>query len=136
MIDTNVHPRYLLISTGSGLGPIYSIYHDLLYRDSYEQIVHLFGEKTTTNLLPSVLQSFATNPNDRITQQITLSRQNDPAYHYGRVQSLLPHAISRLEVIQDTTVYICGKPAMVDDVTEILISTYGCTPTQIHSEKY
>jgi ferredoxin-NADP reductase len=48
---------YLLISTGSGLTPIYSLYQTLMTNDKYTKIAHIFGERHQDYLIDNITSS-------------------------------------------------------------------------------
>jgi len=54
MTDDGMYDHYLLISAGSGLSPIYSIYQDLLSQDRRIRIANIFGERRYADVLADV----------------------------------------------------------------------------------
>jgi ferredoxin-NADP reductase len=131
---------YLLISVGSGLSPLYSIYNQLVASRQYSQIYHLFGERYISHI-PQTIQEILEVSHDHIWSRVYLSREDKKnlvwhpwLYHHGYVQAGL-HDILPTLPRTDIQIYICGKPTMVDDVTDILLAS-GYDKAYIHSEKY
>lgn len=87
----------LLISTGSGLSPIYSHYRHLL-NDPDIHIAQLYGERFAEYLLPSTLEAMSIQ-SDRILNIITLSKEpsNSPHRRKGYVQDYISEALAFLK---------------------------------------
>jgi NAD(P)H-flavin reductase len=152
MTDDEQFDDYLLISAGSWLSPIYSIYHSLLQSSRSIRIANIFGERYFSHVLPCVHHDWVENiwslswphidptltplltPNN-IYSQCFLSQDEHGGYMIGRVQLWLVNALDRLATTQ-IKVFICWAPAMVDEVRNLLIAEYGIDPTQIKFEKY
>ena len=117
VLQTPHATKYLLIATWSGLGPLWSIYQTIKHCD----LIFLFWERYPDQVLDSITHWFALD--DRCT--LFLSSQ------WEYVQHWLDRAIALLWI--DMHVYICGKPAMVDDVKSIL---HARGIVHIFDEKY
>lgn len=142
MVDKNISGRYLLISTWSGLSPITSLY-TALRKNPQNKIANLFGERYHAHVLPSVEKLFSENT-DHIYHQLFLSKQEwlssswiqpkSAKYSLWRMQGWLDNALAFLWTT-DISVFICGKPEMVDDVRKILTEKWVDT-SRIQFEKY
>lgn len=133
-------PNVLLVSIGSGITPILSIYQHLL--DSWHQrkICNLFGERENGHLLTSIVDLFNIE-RENVKNLIYLSQQETLDSKFwtlnsrsGRIQAGIDEA---LEFVgrENTKVFICGKPEMVDDVRKIL-EEKGIVKERIVFEKY
>lgn len=117
--------EYLFIGTGSGLAPLHSIYTWL----SHSTKKHIcYGERTSNDLLPQIISSLW-------KENIILSREEHPDFWNGHVQSRLHELVWRMYNLNDVGVFLCGKPAMVDDVKNQLIAL-GIPAGNIKDEKY
>jgi ring-1,2-phenylacetyl-CoA epoxidase subunit PaaE len=142
MIDYWDCDDYLLISAGSWLSPIYSIYHSLLLSGRQIRITNIFGERYFSHILPCVHQDWVENVwfnssigVDNIYSQCFLSQDECEGYYLGRVQLWLANALDWLQTA-NIRVFICWAPAMVDEVRNLLIAEYNIDPSYIHFEKY
>ena len=134
-VDTQKSTHYLLISTGSGLTPIWSHLQHLSTQTSIDpniRIAHIYGERNKESLIPSLTQQ-RINTN-HIHHRLHLSRDTQPWRRDWYIQASLDPALSRLGT-RDCQVFICGKPVMVDDVIQQLTSL-GIASQNIHREKY
>ncbi len=137
MVDTQKHHNYLLISVGSGITPLYSIYQKLIQTSDYERIARLYGEKFTKNLLPNLVTEWTFNESPSCRHRCHLSREQGelPAgWHSGRVGESLEEALAYLG--DDAGVYLCGHPAMVDEMRHILIEEKWFAKEDVKFEKY
>lgn len=165
MVDHGEVDNYLLISAGSWLSPIYAIYHSLLTSSRSVRIANIFGERYFSHILPCVHHDWVENVwsmllwNSPHLEQQWIPEKVDPIltpscnfswsiysqcflsadehewYNIGRVQLWIANACDRLATT-DIRVFICGAPAMVDEVRGLLIAEYRIDPTYIHFEKY
>lgn len=62
-VDRQQHKNYLLVSTGSGLGPNLAWHERLVHSGDFDKIVHLYGERTIEELLPSTIGVLASSAN-------------------------------------------------------------------------
>lgn len=134
--------NYLLISSGSGLWPIRSIYTSLQNSSKFLKIYQIFGEKNFDELLNledfKITNSDNTNniyKNNNITNIVTFSRQKIDWYREWYVQSYISDGLSDLWISDKLRVYICGKPAMVEECVEILLEKW-VDKQYIYHEKY
>lgn len=134
MVDQKLTSNYLLISVGSGLSPMVSLYI-ALQENPNNKIANLFGERYHAHVLPSVEALFS-KQSDNVYNQLFLSKEENLSAQYtlGYIQDGLEKALQFLGS-SDISVFICGKPEMVDDVKRKLIDT-GIEPQRIKAEKY
>lgn len=128
---------YLLISSGSGLWPIRSIYNTAKSSWRYNKIVQIFWERSLDeipDLQDIIEQSKITDHEKYIKNILTLSRQRIDWYRQGYVQDWIEEELSDLN-IEKLNIYICGKPAMVDE-SIIVLNNLWIDNSKIHFEKY
>jgi ferredoxin-NADP reductase len=134
-VDTGVSRNYLFVSVGSGLSPCFSLYQQLLQTWSYDKIVNLFWERYLDHIPEQVLQHYSLQ-SDTIYNQICLSQEEHISQwmRKGYVQDGLDNALEFLNT-SDCTVFICGLPAMCDDVAQRLVDRWF-EKSQMIIEKY
>jgi len=140
MTNTHAHDNYLLVSVGSGLSPMLGLYESIVAKQQDAKVVMLYGERYANQILPSTLELFSkTSGNTKKT--LFLSREKDTpsipiSCHYQDwyVQDWLDEALTFLDTT-DISVFICGKPEMVDDTRKHL-STHWIDPQHVKFEKY
>lgn len=129
--DPHLCQRYLLLSTGSGLTPILSHYQTLISRDDV-RIAHLYGERVSDFLIDDIIDQ--RHNTDRIRHYLTLSQWRKQGWHSGYVQQGIEGALHWLGGT-DIVAMLCGKPSMVDEVRELLLS-HWVVSERILFEKY
>jgi ferredoxin-NADP reductase len=136
MVDHHQAGNYLLMSIGSGLSPIYSLYNHLIDTSHFDRLVNIFGERYRDNVIDEVEQSFSLQ-SDRVKNLCYLSKEKNLTKHrrLGYIQDGIHEAIEFLGINENLHVFLCGKPEMVNDVIHILISA-GLDKSQIAFEKY
>ena len=142
MTDDESTDNYLLISAGSWLSPIYSIYHSLIQSSRNIRIANIFGERNFIHVLPRVHDDWVEHiwstwiiDSTNIYSQCFLSQDEHEWYMIGRVQLWLINALDWLAT-KDIKVFICWAPAMVDEVKNLLIEEYYIDPSNIKFEKF
>ncbi len=146
MTDTWAHDNYLLISVGSGLSPMIGLYESIVAKQQFSKVSMLYWERYADHVLPSTKELF-TKEIDNTKKTIFLSREKERRdnteennawenlrYHDGYIQHGLDEALQFLGTT-DVSVFICGKPEMVDEVRWIL-EAHGITKEQVKFEKY
>jgi ferredoxin-NADP reductase len=136
--DSDTHPRYLLLATGTGVTPYRAMlpqFAKLLAKGGRE-VVLLYGARNETELLyGEEFEAFA-QANPGFTFHGCLSRQPRavPRAHdrSGHVQSVLAEIAPSAE--RDIA-YLCGNPNMVDAGFNAL-KEFGLPIPQIRREKY
>ncbi len=121
----------LLVATGTGIVPVWSMLHDQLERDHDRSITLFWGLRSERDLyyqneLEALARKYA-----RFTAITTLSRP-EPGWTgaTGRVTRLIDEHVRS---VANLSVYLCGNSAMIADVMA-LISKKGLCP--IYREKY
>ena len=111
------HQTYLLISTGSGITPIYSIYQTLVASGQYDKIAHIYGERHQDFLIDSI--SSSRQDSEHIKHFLYLSQDQKNGRQKGHIQASIDKALQFLDT-KNIQVYSCGKPSMVEDIAKIL----------------
>ena len=139
MKDSGEHAKYLLISTGSGVSPMVSLYTQLRKNEN-NIIVNIFGERYHRHILPSVEKLFSES-NEKRKNILFLSQEEDidsisgaAPYRAWHVQLALDEALQTLHD-KDMTIFICWTPVMVDDVRQMLTERWF-SKEQMKFEKY
>ena len=136
--DSDTHPRYLLLATGTGVTPYRAMLpqFEKLVAGGDREVVLLYGARNETELLyGEEFEAFA-RANPGFTFYGCLSRQPRavPRAHdrAGHVQSVLAEIAPAAE--RDIA-YLCGNPNMVDAAFNAL-KEFGLPIPQIRREKY
>lgn len=119
------YSEYLFIGTGSWLAPLHSMYI-WLGENVKKQIC--YGERMSDDLIPQIINNLG-------KENIILSREEHPDFSTGHVQNRLHELVWRIDNLNEVGVFLCGKPAMVDDVKNQLIAQ-GIPAGNIKDEKY
>ena len=144
LVDGWENTHYLLVSVGSWLSPMIGLYESIVAKQqNTSKVAMLYGERYLNQVLPSTLELFSKNLENTMCQ-LFLSREDDdffkknsierPVSKKGYVQAGLDEAMEFLGT-NDVSVFICGKPEMVDDVKAILIEKW-VDVKNIKFEKY
>lgn len=123
---------YLLISTGSGITPMYSIYQTLILHWNYSKIAHVFGERHQHYLIENIITSWTNT--EQIKHFLHLSQDTKTWRASWHIQSSIDPALVFLDT-SNIQVYICGKPIMVEDVVQQLLQRW-ISIENISFEKY
>jgi NAD(P)H-flavin reductase len=144
LVDGWESTNYLLVSVGSGLSPMLGLYESIVAKQQdATKVAMLYGERYLNQVLPSTLELFSKNLENAMCQLYLSREDNDfsekdsikrPVSIKGYVQSGLDEALEFLGW-KDISVFICGKPEMVDDVKKILMEK-GIAGEMIKFEKY
>ena len=136
--DTDTHPRYLLLATGTGVTPyraMLPVFEKLLAKGDRE-VVLLYGARNEAELLyGEEFEVFAqTHPGFSFygclsRQPRAVPRSNDRAGHVQSVLAELQPSAGR------DIAYLCGNPNMVDAGFNAL-KEFGLPVPQIRREKY
>lgn len=119
-VDDGASRNYLFIWVGSGLSPCFSIYQQLIRTDQYNKIANLFGERVLDHIPWEVLDAYSIQ-SEKIYNRICLSKEQNiwSGMKSWYVQSGIDDALAFLAT-QDMTVFVCGLPAMCDEISQIL----------------
>lgn len=126
--------RSVLVATGTGVAPFRGMLQKLWSEGCESQVTLVFGVRYEENLLyrAEFEQMVAEHENFRFWP--SLSRPGDSwGGRRGHVQAHVLEAVG--EKVSETTVYICGLKAMVDDLRAQLKGA-GLERKQIVYEKY
>ena len=121
ILEENETTNYLLVSVWSGLGPILSIYRTFLKSWKYNKLVNIFGERYEDTIVKDILEELSIN-NEKTKNIIHLSREEKEWFETWYVQESFADAVKFLW--EDTVVYMCWKPSMVDESVEKLIDLW------------
>jgi len=121
----------LLVATGTGIVPIWSMLHDRLERNYARSITLLWGLRSQRDLYYQDELTALTKQHANFTAITTLSRP-EPGWTgtAGRVTKLVEE---RIPSVANLAAYLCGNSAMLADVMA-LINKKGLCP--IYREKY
>jgi ferredoxin-NADP reductase len=136
--ETDSHPRYLLLATGTGVTPYRAMLPQIgkLLAQGGREVVLLYGARSEAELLyGEEFEAFArTHPG--FAFHACLSREARavprPGDRHGHVQHVLAELAPRAE--RDIA-YLCGNPNMVDAAFAAL-KEFGLPVPQIRREKY
>ncbi len=121
----------MFVATGAGIAPFISIIQALITTKFAGKVSVYFGVRTYGDAL--FLDFFEKAKKELKDFELTLclsQEQNSPYGRYGRVTSLFDYTQA-----QESDVYICGNPNMVDELKSTL-EKLGIHEEQIHSEKF
>ena len=121
----------MFVATGAGIAPFISIIQELINQKFTGKVAVYFGIRTYGDAL--FLDFFERAKAAFTDFELTLclsQEQNSPHGRFGRVTSLFDYTQA-----QESDVYICGNPNMVDELKGTL-EKLGVSPDQIHSEKF
>jgi ferredoxin-NADP reductase len=136
--DTDTHPRYLLLATGTGVTPYRAMLPQFkqLLANGGREVVLLYGARNETELLYGEEFEVFAQSTPGFTFHGCLSRQPRavprPNDRSGHVQSVLAELTPSAE--RDIA-YLCGNPNMVDAAFNAL-KEFGLPIPQIRREKY
>jgi ferredoxin-NADP reductase len=139
--------KYLLVSVGSGLSPMVWMYNSLIAKSTTQNIAMLYGERYGQHVLSSTVALFKQSPTNS-HNRLFLSREADSPLPQDRTDELRERWILQDWYVQNglesaltflwtknISVFLCGHPAMVDDVRAKLVE-YGIEGKNIQFEKY
>lgn len=121
----------LFIATGTGMVPIFSMIEQLSFEKYSQNVWLLYGNRTKADFYykEEFLELWKNISN--FENYYCLSSENIVWFTHARVTNFLsPEMIKKYEEF-----YICGNPAMVDDVREIL-ENFWVEKNKIFFEKY
>lgn len=136
-----------LFATGTGLAPYIAMLRDPHIWETYQQIVVSHGVRFAADLgYQDELNEFANQFPDRFHYVPSLTREECDGVLHGRIPALVEdgqlESSAGIELeANDTTVLLCGNPAMLDSMVEHL-ETRGLkehrrkSPGQIVLERY
>lgn len=126
LLKAPVHEDLWLFGTGTGLAPYIAMVRDPLVWEQYKRVFIVHGVRQLNDLayteeLKKLSQKYA----GRFKFFQTLSREKIPGYGSGRITDLLENGQLESEAGQainkwNSTVLLCGNPAMLDSMEAIL----------------
>lgn len=122
---------FLFVATGTGIGPLRAMIHQLFHLDTQRQVTLVWGLRSQRDLY--FQEDFAAlarrHPN---FSYVTTLSQPAPGWAgaVGRVTTLLPERIRRVDHLE---VYLCGNGEMITAV-RAYIKTLGLCP--VRTEKF
>jgi len=124
----------LLVGIGTGLAPLRAMQQAALAHDPNHRITLLFGARTETDLLWHEEFQRLTLQYPHFVFEPTLTHPSSTwSGRRGRVQEHLANLIQPL--LPDVSLYLCGRPSMVDDCTMRAVDL-AVPRTRIFSEAY
>jgi 3-phenylpropionate/trans-cinnamate dioxygenase ferredoxin reductase subunit len=113
----NLANRLVLIATGTGFAPIWSIANAAISENPDREIVIVVGAHTIESLyMARALFRIAAYPNVKIIPVASVPQKISKVVRHGRPTDFLP------KLSDEDIVYVCGAPLMVDAVKEIVKS--------------
>lgn len=115
-----------LIATGTGLAPYIAMLRTPEPWDKYKNIIVVHGVRHAKDLAyTEELRKLETTYPGRFSLVQTLSREQSNAALFGRIPRLFENREIEMEVgidclPEDSTVLLCGNPAMLDSMEEVL----------------
>jgi len=135
--DFHLHPSdnpLLLIAGGSGLSPIFAMLQDALADKVHRPTTLLFGARTQRDLYAQdEIHEIASQWSAPFNFIPVLSEESGDSQWSGArgfVTGLLPSLVT-----PDCHAYLCGPPAMIDSVTDVLRSS-GVSHSHIYLDRF
>ncbi len=128
----------VLVGTGTGIAPYRSMIPSLeLALDAGRQIDLVFGARSRDQFLYDAEWKELAAAHTNFNYWRCASRDPDPAAWEdgGGIVGRVQHALDRIETSEDAIFYLCGNPAMVEEVTERLQAD-GRDRRSIRTEAY
>jgi len=119
ILEEDKNTNYFLVSVWSWLWPIFSIYQTLKNSGNYNKIVNIFWERHKDDIVDFVLETMKNFESEDTKNYFHLSREEKDWFKTWYVQSSFEDAINFLWK-DNIKVYMCWKPAMVDESIEKL----------------
>lgn len=119
-------PRYYAaFAAGSGITPVLSILKTVLQTEPHSRFVLVYGNRTPSETIffKELLELQLKFP-DRLFIEFVYSKSKEADSHYGRIdQSTVNYVVkNRFRNQEFTKFYLCGPEAMINHVTEVLLS--------------
>jgi ferredoxin-NADP reductase len=74
----------LLISVGSGITPVYSMYQRLIHTGHHKCLARVYGERTIDQVIPEMITEWAFNQSPHARHRCHLTRADDESLPVGR----------------------------------------------------
>lgn len=137
----------VMVSTGTGLAPFVSMVRQHLHNPHYRSFTIIHGARYAADLAYKEELEILAKNNPKFSYLSAVTREEGPwEGHRGRVQQFLEPAkyeawTGRKFNPADMQIFLCGNPAMIDELTPQLIES-GCKehhkkdPGNIHFERF
>jgi NAD(P)H-flavin reductase/ferredoxin len=107
----NLTNRLMLVATGTGFAPIWSIATAALAENPKREMIVIVGGKTLESLyMARALQRLAQHPNVKIIPTVSAAQKFTKSVRQGRPIEYMQ------DLAEDDIVYACGAPSMVEAV--------------------
>jgi ring-1,2-phenylacetyl-CoA epoxidase subunit PaaE len=123
VVEEDENTNYLLISVWSWLGPILSIYRYLIQTKKFSKIYNLYWERYENTIVKDILNEMKWFESENVKNTFFLSREEKTGFENWYVEKWIEKALDFLWK-DNLKVYMCGKPEMVDDTIEKLLSLW------------
>ncbi len=136
--DTDKHPRYLLLATGTGVTPYRAMLpqFEKLLAQGEREVVLLYGARNEAELLYGEEFEVFAQTHPGFTFHGCLSRQPRVVPRSGDRPGHVQHVLAELAPAAERDIaYLCGNPNMVDAAFNAL-KEFGLPIPQIRREKY
>ena len=130
-LPENIEKNILMISTGSWVVPMVSMYDFLCQKNPNIKVFNIFGERYYDNILDYELEIF--QDKNQYKNQFFLSKDKKDWFQTGYVQNWILEALEYLW--KDINIFLCWKPETVKAIQEMLLENW-IEKSQIKSEKY
>jgi NAD(P)H-flavin reductase len=126
------HQRLLFVAGGTGIAPVRSMIVHAIRKELKASVTLLYSARNADEFayLPE-LRRFARQ--GALQLELTLTGPHGP-WRYGRGRAGSAH-LQRLAADEPTLCFLCGPPAMVDDLSAALVSL-GVPAADIRREQY
>ncbi len=124
----------VMLCTSTGVAPFHSMLADALARHDQRRFDLVFGVRNEEDLFwLEALRSLAAQMSSFFVHVVLSQPSPEWAGHKGRiqtvVQSLVPDLLTR-------KIYVCGNPAMTDEVKKLCLEQWGIEKQNLHVEGY
>ncbi len=135
VIDHTTQKEFLFIATGTGVAPFLPQIESILLSGETRRIDLVFGVRTEEDLFwIDRWRTLASQyPNFHVHLSLSNPTKNDPSWHSGRIQQMIPMIIDSLS---EKNIYICGSPDMTKELKSLCLESWNIPKKDIHVEGY
>lgn len=128
-------PEYVFLATGTGIAPMISMVRTLLAKNVNVPITLYFGFRYPSQFMYHEELVLLTKNHPNFKLEVIASRPDSSwAYHTGHMQDTLKNFSSPR--LKQTKVYICGKPAVAEELVKFCVETMKFSPENVLLEKW
>ena len=131
---TGEHPRVAFLCGGIGITPCISMLRHASETSIASEMVLFFSNRNSSEVVFKPELDQLAEKNDRIRVIYTLSQEKAAGTHFGRIDADLIR--THLPDFQSYHFYICGAPAMVSGLSELLLQKLELAEEQLHIENF